>query len=51
MKMPQLTQDPVARAEMLICKPVKKVFEAFLNPEITTKFWFTKGSGKLEAGA
>jgi uncharacterized protein YndB with AHSA1/START domain len=35
---------------MLIRKPIADVFEAFINPEITTKFWFTKGSGKLEAG-
>jgi uncharacterized protein YndB with AHSA1/START domain len=46
----QLTQIPVAKAEMLIRKPVAEVFEAFLNPEITTKFWFTKSSGRLEAG-
>ena len=39
-----------AKAEMLIRKPVAKVFEAFINPEITTQFWFTKSSGKLEAG-
>lgn len=39
-----------AKAEMLIRKPVAEVFEAFVNPEITTKFWFTKSSGKLEAG-
>jgi len=35
---------------MLIRKPVAEVFEAFMNPEITTKFWFTKSSGRLEAG-
>lgn len=46
----QLTQVPIAKAEMLIRKPVTEVFEAFLNPEITTKFWFTKSSGRLEAG-
>ena len=46
----QLTHIPVAKAEMLIRKPVAEVFEAFMNPEITTKFWFTKGSGRLEAG-
>ena len=46
----QLTQIPVAKAEMLIRKPVAEVFEAFINPEITTKFWFTKSSGRLEAG-
>ena len=37
-----------AKAEMLIRKPVSEVFQAFINPEITSKFWFTKGSGKLE---
>ncbi|WP_261134441.1 SRPBCC family protein [Bacillus sp. Marseille-Q3570] len=37
-----------AKVEMLIRKPVNKVFEAFIDPEITTKFWFTKSSGRLE---
>jgi uncharacterized protein YndB with AHSA1/START domain len=46
----QLTQPPVAKTAMLIRKPVAEVFEAFVNPEITTKFWFTKGSGRLEVG-
>ena len=41
---------PVAETGMLIRKPVSQVFEAFVNPEITTKFWFTKGSGRLKAG-
>jgi uncharacterized protein YndB with AHSA1/START domain len=26
------------------------VFEAFVEPAITSKFWFSRGSGKLEAG-
>lgn len=39
-----------AKAEMLIRKPVSEVFQAFINPEITSKFWFTKGSEKLEEG-
>ena len=42
--------QPVAKAEMLIRRPVAEVFEAFVNPVITSKFWFTKGSGRLEAG-
>lgn len=46
----QLTKAPAAKAEMLIRKPISEVFEAFINPELTTKFWFTKSSGKLEAG-
>ena len=37
-----------AEAKMLIRKPVAEVFEAFINPEITKYFWFTKGSSKLE---
>lgn len=39
-----------AKAEMLIRKPVAEVFEAFINPTITTKFWFTKSTGKLVVG-
>lgn len=37
-----------ADAQMAIRKPVAQVFEAFINPAITTKFWFTKSSGSLE---
>lgn len=37
-------------AQMLIRKPINEVFEAFINPEITTNFWFTKSTGKLEEG-
>ena len=47
----QLTKAPVAKTGMLIRKPVGQVFEAFVNPEITTKFWFTKSSGPLRPGA
>jgi uncharacterized protein YndB with AHSA1/START domain len=42
--------SPVAKAEMLIRRPVADVFEAFVNPEITAGFWFTRGSGRLEPG-
>jgi uncharacterized protein YndB with AHSA1/START domain len=45
-----LTVEPVASAMMLIRRPVEEVFEAFVNPDITTKFWFTKSSGRLESG-
>ncbi|XID91963.1 SRPBCC family protein [Paenibacillaceae bacterium WGS1546] len=48
--MKTLRQEPVVRADMLIRKPVEEVFEAIVNPEVTTKFWFTKSSGKLEQG-
>jgi len=39
-----------AKTEMLIRRPVAQVFEAFVDPGITSKFWFTKGSGRLDAG-
>lgn len=36
--------------QMLIRKPVSIVFQAFIDPKITTNFWFTKSSGLLEVG-
>lgn len=35
---------------MLIRKPIEEVFNAFINPKVTTNFWFTKSTGKLEEG-
>jgi uncharacterized protein YndB with AHSA1/START domain len=46
----QLTHVPAAKTGMLIRRPVAEVFEAFVNPEVTTKFWFTRSSGRLEMG-
>lgn len=45
-----LRQVPITNTGMLIRKSVADVFEAFVNPDITTRFWFTKSSGRLEAG-
>ena len=46
----QLKHVPVSKTGMLIRKPAADVFEAFVNPDITTQFWFTKSSGRLEVG-
>lgn len=46
----QLKQVPITKTGMLIRKPIAEVFEAFINPEVTTKFWFTRSSGRLEDG-
>jgi len=35
---------------MLIRRPVAEVFEAFIDPAITSKFWFSRGDGRLEEG-
>jgi len=46
----QLTHVPMTKTGMLIRRPVADVFEAFINPDITTQFWFTRSSGRLEVG-
>ncbi len=40
----------MVECQMLIRKPIEEVFNAFIDPEVTTNFWFTKSSGKLEKG-
>lgn len=37
-------------AQMMIRKPVEEVFLAFIDPNITTKFWYTKSTGPLKKG-
>jgi uncharacterized protein YndB with AHSA1/START domain len=39
-----------AKAEMLIRRPAAVVFEAFVEPAITSRFWFSRGSARLETG-
>ena len=46
----EIKNVPIAKAEMQIRKPVAEVFEAFVDPGITSRFWFTKGSARLDAG-
>lgn len=47
-----ITNDAVAQTSMLIRRPLSVVFEAFANPAITAKFWFSDGQGRLDrAGA
>lgn len=46
----EFQHPPIAKAALLIRAPVSQVFEAFVDPAITSKFWFTQGSGRLETG-
>lgn len=46
----EIRETPTAEAGMLIRRPVADVFEAFIDPAITTKFWFTHGSDRLDSG-
>ncbi len=45
-----MKNDVIVETQMLIRKPVEIVFNAFIDPVITTKFWFTKSSGPLQEG-
>lgn len=46
----EVSEAPTAEAGMLIRRPVAEVFEAIVDPTITTNFWFTHGSGRLDSG-
>lgn len=41
---------PVGQTAMLIRRPVAEVYEAIVDPAITSKFWFTDGSDRLDSG-
>lgn len=41
---------PIAKATLLIRRPVVNVFEAFVKPELLTRFWLAKASGPLQVG-
>jgi uncharacterized protein YndB with AHSA1/START domain len=47
----KLTHIPSVEVGMLVRKPPSEVFQAFVDPAITTRFWFTKSSGKVVPGA
>lgn len=42
--------QPVVQVQMLFRVPAERVFEAFVDPAITTQFWFTHSDGRLQAG-
>ncbi|MDG1997139.1 MAG: SRPBCC domain-containing protein [Emcibacteraceae bacterium] len=46
-----MIDTPVAKAEILIRKPINQVFNAFTDPDQITQFWFDKSSGPLFDGA
>ena len=43
--------DRIARAEMLVRRPIAEVFAAVVDPETITKFWLDGTSGPLALGA
>jgi uncharacterized protein YndB with AHSA1/START domain len=49
--MSEASKPLAAEAAMLIRRPAGEVFEAFVDPAVTSKFWFSRGSGRLAPGA
>ena len=47
----ELTRIPTVDVAMLVRRPPNEVFQAFVDPTITTRFWFTRSSGKMTPGA
>ncbi|HEY3370513.1 MAG TPA: SRPBCC family protein [Prolixibacteraceae bacterium] len=45
-----MESEAMVETQMMIRRPVSDVFQAFIDPAVTTNFWFTKSSGKLELG-
>jgi uncharacterized protein YndB with AHSA1/START domain len=49
--MAQLANAASVDVGMLMRRPPHVVFEALADPSITTRFWYTKSSGRMEEGA
>jgi uncharacterized protein YndB with AHSA1/START domain len=49
--MTQLATAPKVNVGMLIRRPPDEVFEALADPSVTTRFWFTKSTGRMTEGA
>ncbi len=47
----ELSQVPIVTTGMLIRRPADVVFQAFVDPTVTTRFWFTRSSGTMTPGA
>jgi uncharacterized protein YndB with AHSA1/START domain len=47
----QLTRVPPVQVGMRIRRTPAEVFRALVDPSVTTRFWFTKSSGRLAPGA
>ncbi|MEU6810505.1 SRPBCC family protein [Streptomyces sp. NPDC046831] len=47
----QLTQVPAAYACMIVRRPAEEAFRAFADPAVTTRFWYSRSSGPMTAGA
>ncbi|MFJ7206019.1 SRPBCC domain-containing protein [Streptomyces sp. NPDC098789] len=44
-------EEAVAYACMIVRKPVATAFRAFADPDVTTRFWYSRSSGPMVPGA
>ena len=49
--MAQLATAPAVDVGMLIRRTPDEVFEALADPSVTTRFWYTKSTGRMTEGA
>jgi uncharacterized protein YndB with AHSA1/START domain len=47
----QLTTAPTVDVGMLVRRPPDEVFEALADPSVTTRFWYTRSTGRMTEGA
>ena len=47
----KLTATPNVQTEIVIRCPVSEAFQAFIRPDLTSKFWFTRSTGEVREGA
>ena len=47
----RLDEIPTVHVGMLIRRRPEDVFRAFVDPAVTTRFWFTRSDGRLTPGA
>ncbi|TCO46492.1 SRPBCC domain-containing protein [Actinocrispum wychmicini] len=47
----ELTEVPSVKMGLLIRRPPAEVFRAMVDPEFTTKVWYSKSSGEMTPGA
>lgn len=45
-----LSKPIEAKVDIRVRAPIEHVFEAFVDPAVTTQFWFSRGDSKLEQG-
>jgi len=47
----RLVTAPAVDVGMLVRRPPDEVFEALADPSVTTRFWFTRSTGRMTEGA